>query len=123
MGRKKKEYIDGWGNPLPEIEKKIKKEKVISKKRKEAVILDEKYIENFPIEAPSMSFCNSCKNSDLRVIKDRMNEAIILIKIIAEELGIEGEGYKDIKKELINWIRKERNRKENLLKKVKGNKK
>jgi len=114
MGRKKKLNIDGWGNPLPIIEKK-------TKKKKEEIILDKKFIEEFPIEAPSMSFCNGCKNSDLRVIKDRMNEAVILVKVVAEELGIVGEKYDNIKKDLIDWVKKERNIRENLLrKKLKG---
>lgn len=119
MGRKKKLDTDGWGNPLPKIKKTIKKKK----KKEEESVLNNKFSEELTIESPSMSFCISCKNSNIRAIKDKLNEAVILIKSIAEELGIEGEKYEGIKKDLIEWVRKERNKREERIKKIKKDKK
>ena len=43
-------------------------------------------LEEIPIlENPSKKFCLNCMNSDIRIIKDTLNEAVTLLYYIADK--------------------------------------
>lgn len=64
---------------------------------------------------PSLSFCEKCKNSNIRATKDTLIETIFMLKAIADELDIIYESYEEVKNELIEWINQKRKERDILL--------
>jgi hypothetical protein len=79
--------------------------------KRKKVVLNENYKEDFPEIVPSMLFCQKCKLSDFRAIKDKFNEAVMLIRTVAVELDID-ENYDATCKALLEWVGEQRRIKE-----------
>lgn len=58
------------------------------------------------LENPSKAFCLNCVNSDMRVIKDTLNEAVNLLYAIALKYDIKENTFSKTCKELKKWLKK-----------------
>ena len=64
-------------------------------------------LEEIPIlENPSKKFCLNCMNSDIRIIKDTLNEAVTLLYYIADKNGVKKSSFAKTCSELKKWLRK-----------------
>jgi len=57
----------------------------------------------FKIDAKT--FCDRCKNSDIRQIKDRLNKAVVAIEFAANNLNFKSRTFETNCDELIEWVR------------------
>ena len=55
-------------------------------------------------DTPHHSFCVACKNSDMRIIKDNLNMAVITINRMCTELEIDKDKFQLKCKELNAWV-------------------
>jgi hypothetical protein len=71
-------------------------------------IVEEVNIINVLEDTPHHSFCFGCKNSDIRVIKDNLNLAVLTINRICQELDIDKERLKEKCKKIDSWIEEQK---------------
>jgi len=72
------------------------------------------------VDKPSNSFCAGCKQTDVRLMKDTLNLVFMTLSQVTDYLGIEGNVKKKCKG-VVEWVREQRRRDENIKKKVKKN--
>lgn len=56
-------------------------------------------------EKPSQLFCEKCKNSDIRIIKETLNSSIAILFAVADKLDIRGNDYNHTVKEFKRWLK------------------
>jgi len=87
------------------------KKKIVDNKRPKKVKIEEINPETVPLmERPSNSFCEACKNTDIRVVKDNMNLAITTLCMIAFAMDMEYGSIDSLCKKLKKWSNEELNR-------------
>jgi hypothetical protein len=62
------------------------------------------------MDKPSNSFCEACKNTDIRIVKDNMNLAITTLCMVAFSMDMEYSNIESLCKKLKKWSNEELNR-------------
>ena len=62
----------------------------------------------------SHSFCEKCKNSDVRLIKDTLNMIVPVVNDVANELGVEATTFRSRCIKLKEWVRDKRRMREEI---------
>jgi hypothetical protein len=74
------------------------------KKEPETIAINEIELEN----TPHNSFCFACQHSDLRIVKDNLNTAVLTINRICQELDIDKNTLNLKCKAIGSWIEEQK---------------